>query len=98
MGVPTEYQPAGVSDALVLAEIPESANYFTVKTDGPDTGMVFYVDHDDFSEDPFATSLDEFLDRISSNPANFLYDVGCNTRYSDGKTSTQWIPKNYSAE
>lgn len=95
MGVEPGDQPAGVIDALAFGEIPHSANYFTVKLSGPHAGKIFYADHDDFSDAPFADSFADFLARIANDPPQFLYDVGCYTRYSDGKTSTQWIPKEY---
>lgn len=97
MGFSPDELPAAVPDSLAFAEIPHSANYFTVRITGPDVGKIFYADHDDFSDEPFAESLDKFLARIIANPAQFLYDVGCYTRYSDGKSSTQWIPKQYIA-
>ncbi len=95
MGVEPEDQPAGVIDSLAFGEIPHSENDFTVKLSGPHAGKIFYADHDDFSDDPFADSFADFLARIVDDPPKFLYDVGCYTRYSDGKTSTQWIPKEY---
>ncbi|WP_339748721.1 SMI1/KNR4 family protein [uncultured Rubinisphaera sp.] len=95
MGVEQDDQPAGVIDSLAFGEIPHSANYFTVKLSGPHAGKIFYADHDDFSDDPFADSFADFLARVVNDPTKFLYDVGCYTRYSDGKTSTQWIPKEY---
>ncbi len=98
MGFPSDELPAAIPDSLAFAEIPHSANYFTVKTTGPDFGKIFYADHDDFSDDPFANSFGEFLARIVADPAQFLYDVGCYTRYLDGKSSTQWIPRHYFAD
>ena len=38
------------------------------------------------------------MDSIVANPADFLYRRGRYTRYSDGKTDIQWIPKQYVAE
>lgn len=95
MGIEPDEQPAGAIDSLAFGEIPDSANYFTVKLSGPPAGKIFYADHDDFSDDPFADSFADFLARIVDDPPKFLYDVGCYTRYSDGKTPTQWIPKEY---
>ena len=51
-----------------------------------------------FEPEPIAGSFEEFLDSIVANPADFLYRRGCYTRYSDGKTDIQWIPKQYVAE
>lgn len=96
MGFTEEEFPAGILDALAFAEIPQSGNYFTVKLSGPDAGKIFYADHDDFLDEPFADTLGEFLARIANDPPQFLYDAGCYARYSDGKTSTQWIPQVYS--
>lgn len=97
MGLEPDEQPTGVNNALAFAEIPHSGNYFTVKISGPDTGKIYYADHDDFDDEPFAESLADFVARIVADPPQFLYDVGCYTRYSDGKTSTQWIPKEFVA-
>ena len=97
MGLEPDEQPAGVKDALAFAEIPHSGNYFTVKISGPNTGKIYYADHDDFDDEPFAESFVDFVARIVADPAQFLYDVVCYTRYSDGKTSTRWIPKEYVA-
>lgn len=95
MGIAPEEFPTGVLDTLAFGEIPHSANFFTVRMQGPSAGQIFYVDHDDFTDEPIAKSLDEFLNRIVVDPAQFLYDVGCYTRYADGKTKRQWIPKQY---
>jgi hypothetical protein len=46
---------------------------------------------------PIAESFEEFLDSILADPADFLNHLGCYTRYSDGKTDIQWIPKEYVA-
>ena len=98
MGFAPDECPSGVLDSLAFGEIPHSGNYFSVKVSGPDRGSIFYADHDDFTDTAFAKTLEEFLTRIVDDPAQFLYDVGCYTRYSDGKSSTQWIPKQFQSE
>jgi hypothetical protein len=35
---------------------------------------------------------------VIKDPPGFLYQCGCFTRYSDGKTDIQWIPKEYVAD
>ena len=40
--------------------------------------------------------FEEFITRVTSNPAHLLSEeLGCYARYSDGKTSIQWIPESY---
>jgi hypothetical protein len=96
MGWDEEEFPTWLKTCIVFGEIPQSANYFAVSV-GKSAGKIYYVDHDSFETKPFAKGLEELLDRIQSNPATFLYKCGCYTRYSDGKTGTQWIPKEYLA-
>lgn len=90
--------PVGTVDALAFGEIPHSGNYFSVKLSGPDQGKIYYVDHDGGSDEPIANSLSELFAKIVSDPPQFLNELGCYTRYSDGTTKTQWIPKEYSDE
>jgi hypothetical protein len=85
-------------DGIVFGEIPLSANYFVVKPTGRDAGKIYYADHDSFEPDPIADSFGEFLESIITDPATFLNRLGCYTRYSDGTTDTQWIPKRYVAD
>jgi len=79
-----EFQRHGVAFGEILA----SGNYFVWWQ-----GKVYYSDHDDCDGEPYGT-LSEFLDRIAENPAGFLEDAGCYTRY--GKE--QWIPGVYVPE
>jgi hypothetical protein len=83
---------------VAFGEIHASGNYFVFVTEGPHAGSIYYSDHDDVQGKPFAPSFPAFLKRIVKDPAQFLYDVGCYTRYSDGKTKSQWIPKKYLAD
>ena len=85
---------AWLKDGSAFGEIPHSANFFAVAA-GEDAGKIYYANHDDFREAPIAADLGELLDKIRSDPADFLYQCGCYTRYADGTTDTQWIPKEY---
>jgi hypothetical protein len=91
IGFDTSDMPDWFHRGTVFAEIPQSANYFVIDR----AGQVFYADHDDFSTKPIALSFDRFLKMIVDDPPGFLYRRGCFTRYSDGATSTQWIPREY---
>lgn len=81
-----EFQKEGYA----FGEISSSGNYFVWHQ-----GKVYYSAHDDGDCEPVGESFDEFLEGIMHQPAQFLYDMGCYTRFSDGKTDIQWIPREY---
>ena len=83
-----DFQKYGVA----FGEISHSGNYFILYN-----GKVFYSDHEEWDEALIGNSFDEFLSKIVTDPADFLYKMGCYTRYSDGKTNGQWIPKVFTA-
>ncbi len=95
MGFDDSEMPEWFSSGIVFAEIPHSANYFVLQIHGKEAGKVFYCDHDDFVTDAIAPTFEKFLQMIIKDPPSFLYKCGCYTRYSDGKTDVQWIPKKY---
>jgi hypothetical protein len=97
MGWSGDDMPDWIRQGIAFGEIPHSANYFVIQTSGEHAGKVFYADHDDYQPDPIAGTFEEFVDSILADPADFLNRLGCYTRYSDGKTKTQWIPKEYVA-
>lgn len=77
-------------EGVAFGEICFSGNYFVINK-----GSVFYSNHDGGDDRPFAASFSQFLDRIAEEPAKFLFDAGCYTRYSDGVSRNQWIPETY---
>ena len=95
MGFEESDDPDGLLKGIAFGEICHSANYFTFQTTGPHSGTIFYISHDDWQNEPIAHSFSDFLALIVRDPAEFLYDAGCYTRYSDGKSDIQWIPKEY---
>lgn len=95
MGFEENDMPEWFHSGVVFGEIPHSANYFVFQPRGDEAGRVFYCDHDDFSTEPMAQSFEEFLMMIVDDAPGFLYECNCFTRYSDGKTDIQWIPKEY---
>jgi len=80
---------------IPIGEPCGSGNYFLFRLDGPNSGNIFYTDHELGASEPFAHSFYELLNRIATDPVQFLNDVGCYARYSDGITDTQWIPKEF---
>lgn len=98
MGFAEDDMPDWFHRGIVFGQIPRSGNYFVIQLRGAEAGKVFYCDHDDFRTEAIAQSFECFLNMIVDNPPEFLHQCGCYTRYSDGKTNTQWIPKEYVAD
>ncbi len=95
MGMEADEMPGWFSSGVVVGQIPHSANYFVVGTTGHESQKIFYMDHDDFIDEPIADNAVSLIDALVADPAQFLYDRGCYTRYSDGRTDRQWIPKQF---
>jgi hypothetical protein len=84
-----EFQTKGT----VFGEVSTSGNHLVLYQ-----GKVYYSNYDGGDDTPLAESFFAFLTRICSDPAQLLHDLGGYTRYQDGKTNTQWIPKVYVSE
>ena len=94
-----ENDPDHIVTGIAIATVPHSGNYFVMPVEGPSAGKIFYADHDGWYESAFANDFAGFLARVTRDPVKLLVDdVGCYTRYSDGKTSSQWIPEEYFAD
>jgi hypothetical protein len=77
-------------EGIAFATIAHSGNYFAVYD-----GKIYYGDHDGGDDSVWGDDLEKFLERALRDPAKFLYDAGCYTRYSDGKTKIQFIPEEF---
>ena len=92
----SEYEKDDMYDfqigGLAFGDISDSGNYFIFFE-----GKVFYSDHDGGDDAPVGETFYKFLSKISSEPADFLYKMGCYTRYSDIKNAGQYIPKEFTA-
>jgi hypothetical protein len=95
MGFDLGDMPDWFDAGVVIGQIPQSANYFVAETSGGSAGKLYHADHDDFAEDSIADNAESLINSLVSDPAQFMYDRGCYTRYSDGTTEKQWIPKEY---
>ena len=94
-----ESDPDHIVTGIAIATVPHSGNYFVMPVEGPTAGKIFYADHDGWYESAFANDFDGFLAHVTREPAKLLAEeLGCYTRYSDGKTSAQWIPDEYFAD
>lgn len=97
IGYDPDERPLGIEGARAFAQIPDTPDYFTVMVEGSSIGSIFFVGHDDVRDEPFADSLDDFLAAIVDDPAEFMNEMGCNTRYCIDITDYQLIPKLYVA-
>jgi hypothetical protein len=80
-------------EGIAFGEISHSGNYFVLFE-----GKVYYDDHDGGDDTPVGETFNDFLSEILTNPADFLYKLGCYTRYYDSKTDEQYIPKEFIAD
>lgn len=91
-----ENDPDHIVTGIAIATVPHSGNHFVVPIEGQSAGKIFYADHDGWYESAFADDFGSFLARMTREPVKLLAeDVGCYTRYSDGKTDSQWIPEEF---
>jgi hypothetical protein len=77
-------------EGVAFATTQASGNYFVVHK-----GTVYYSDHDGGDDAVWGRNLDAFFTRALADPARFLNDAGCYTRYVDGKTDRQFIPETF---
>jgi hypothetical protein len=91
-----ENDPDHIVTGIAMATVPHSGNYFVMPVEGPTAGKIFYADHDGWYESAFADDFNGFLVHVTHEPVHLLAEeVGCYTRYTDGKTTAQWIPEEY---
>jgi hypothetical protein len=94
--LPDKQDTNGLKTSVAIGGSPHSGNYFAMTVRGPQAGKVFFVDHDDWRQEAFADSFEQFLELICTSPALLLAKtLGCTARYSDGETNSQWIPIEY---
>lgn len=81
-----EFQRSGFAFATIVA----SGNYFVAHE-----GRIYYSGHDDGDDAVWGENVEAFFQRALSDPAGFLTEAGCYTRYSDGVTDDQLIPERF---
>lgn len=83
-------------NGVVVAEVPGAVSYFVYQTGTERRGSIYYLMYDPMYDEGLRfESLPDLLDQIVANPAQFMNDLGCYTRFSDGVTDKQWIPDQY---
>lgn len=90
-----EFLPEWIDDCAVIGEVPNSGNYFLVPLSGPDRGKVFEFEHDGFEFIEEGANLEAFLEAKSTVDEALLTEILSHTRYCDGKTSVQWLCREY---
>jgi len=81
-----EFQRAG----FAFATVEGSGNYFVAHE-----GRIHYSDHDGDDDAVWGEGVEDFFRRALSDPARFLREAGCYTRYSDRRTDTQFLPERF---
>jgi hypothetical protein len=84
--------PEGLLRGLAIGEAPQSGNHLVWVMEGPCAGQIFYLEHSDWPEGPFAADFAELLPRLTRDPVKLIEALGHYARYADGRTETQWIP------
>jgi hypothetical protein len=94
--------PYARNDFIAIAHSRGASTYIHWVVRGPNVGNVYWwatTIPPGAADPPLANSFEEFIDIICTKPVYFLNDLlYCYTRFSDGKTDTQWIPKRYIAD
>jgi hypothetical protein len=88
-------------DFIAIAHSRGAFTYIHWVVRGPNAGKVYWwptTMPPEKGDPPLANSFDRFIQIICTEPVHFLNELlFCYTRFSDGKTETQWIPKRYIA-
>jgi hypothetical protein len=86
-----EWLPSWLDNYVVIGEIPKSGNSFLLPLAGPEHGKVYEFEHDGMEFIKRGKNLADFLNSISTVTDDLLAKIRGHTRYSDGKTDTQWM-------
>ena len=87
--------PGWLDDYAVIGEVPNSGNYFLLPLVGPARGRIFEFEHDGFEFIERAPNLADFLDSLATVDEARMREIRGHTRYTDGKTGTQWLCQAY---
>lgn len=93
-----ELLPDWLEDCIVVGEIPQSGNCFLIPMSGNDLGKVIGFGHDGFEFVERGSDVSAFLEYISTVDNELIEDILTYTRYSDGKSSIQWLANEYQYE
>ncbi len=93
-----DFLPGWIENALVIGEIPSSGNYYLFPLSGDERGKVFEFEHDGFEFIEEGKDLYRFIDKISTVNESLINNILSHTRYSDGKTDTQWLAQRYECD
>jgi hypothetical protein len=98
-GYHDERMPYSRNDFLAVAHVRGASTYIHWVVRGPNAGRIYWwptTMPPGKRDPPLAATFESFIETICTQPVHFLNElIFCYTRFSDGKTRTQWIPKRY---
>jgi hypothetical protein len=98
-GYEDDQMPYGRHDFIAFAHSRGASSYIHWVTRGPRAGAIYWwawTMPPKKQGAPLAPSFSAFVEIICTQPVHFLNNLLlCYTRFSEGKTGTQWIPNRY---
>jgi hypothetical protein len=94
-GVRSEDDPASPLSGVAFATIPGSPDALFFQTKGPLAGSIRLATLDGWEDRPLAASFGSLLGMIRSDPAAFLFRLGCVCRYTRQPEGSKWVPAKY---
>ncbi len=85
-----ESLPEGVTEYLVVGEIPRSGNYLLVSSTGTRAGLVFEFEHDGYEFIELGASLPEFVAKTLDLDAHRLTNIASHLRFILPNEKRQW--------
>jgi hypothetical protein len=96
---PDDDMPYGHNDFISIARSRGASSYIHWVIRGPRAGAVYWwawTMRPKKSTPPMATDFTAFIRLLYERPAHFFDDLLlCHTRFSDGRTPTEWLPARY---
>lgn len=96
---PDDDMPYGHNDFIAIAHSRGASSYIHWVIRGPRAGAVYWwawTMRPEKSTPPMATDFTAFIQLLYDRPAHFFNKLLlCYTRFSDGRTPTEWLPGRY---
>jgi len=91
----SELLPEGMTNVIVIGEVPNSGNYFLVPVVGARAGCVIAFDHDGLEFVEQGANLADFVNAKSTVTEVLLEEILAHTRYYDGVSDVSWLCREY---
>jgi hypothetical protein len=96
---PDDDMPYGHENFIAIAHSRGASSYIHWVTRGPRAGSVYWwpwTMRPEKDTPPMAVSFTAFIELLYQRPAHFFNELLlCYTRFSDGRTPTEWLPSRY---